>query len=88
MFFAWGGEPGQRFDYQFAEDEAFATIAAAGQVDAPELKLPRPAPGAYFLRIRAIDPDGFVGAYSASQQVIVPAELPPWLWAVPLLILL
>ena len=88
MFFAWGGEPGQRFDYQFAEDEAFATIAVAGQVDAPELKLPRPAPGAYFLRIRAIDPDGFVGAYSASQQVIVPAEPPPWLWAVPLLILL
>ena len=55
---------------------------------APELVLPKPGAGAYFLRIRAIDADGFVGGYSAGQQVIVPAELPVWMLLAPLLIFL
>ncbi|TVO68434.1 hypothetical protein FHP89_15470 [Denitromonas ohlonensis] len=88
MLFAWGGEPGQTFDYQFADDAEFTRLVASGNVTAPELVMPKPAAGAYFLRIRAIDPDGFVGGYSAPQQVIVPAELPAWMLFVPLLILL
>lgn len=88
MLFAWGGEPGQRFDYQLAGDARFEHIVASGTVDAPELVLPKPAAGAYFLRIRAIDPDGFVGGFSAPQQVIVPAQLPVWMLLAPLLILL
>jgi hypothetical protein len=88
MFLAWSGEPGQRFDYQLAEDEAFARIVASGSVDAPELRLARPSPGAYYLRVRAIDPDGFVGAYSASQQVVVPAQFPGWLLTIPALLIL
>ena len=55
---------------------------------APELVLPKPGAGAYFLRIRAIDADGFVGGYSAGQQVIVPADLPVWMLLAPLLIFL
>ena len=88
MLFAWGGEPGQRFDYEFADDEAFSRIVAKGTVDQPELVLPKPAAGAYYLRVRAIDPDGFVGGFSGAQQVIVPAEFPRWLLVAPLLILL
>ncbi|KAA3654864.1 MAG: hypothetical protein DWQ11_03090 [Proteobacteria bacterium] len=88
MLFAWGGEPGQRFDYQLADDARFDRVLASGTVEAPELVLPKPAAGAYFLRIRAIDPDGFVGGFSAPQQVIVPAELPVWMLFAPLLILL
>ena len=88
MLFAWGGEPGQKFDYQFADDAEFTRLVASGQVTAPELVLPKPGAGAYFLRIRAIDADGFVGGYSAGQQVIVPAELPVWMLLAPLLIFL
>ena len=87
MYFAWGGEPGQRFEYQFADDERFASIVASGTVDVPELRMDRPAPGAYFLRVRAIDADGFVGDYSSAQQVIVPADFPEWLFSVPLLMI-
>ena len=88
MFFAWGGEPGQRFDYQLANDVTFGSVVASGQVDAPEMTLPKPGAGAYYLRVRPIDPDGFVGNYSAPQQFVVPAQLPKWFWATPLLILL
>ncbi|MCZ4303917.1 FecR domain-containing protein [Zoogloeaceae bacterium G21618-S1] len=88
MLFAWGGEPGQKFDYEFADDAEFTHLVASGNVTVPELVLPKPAAGAYFMRIRAIDPDGFVGGYSAPQQVIVPAELPVWMLLAPLLILL
>lgn len=87
MFLAWSGEPGQRFEYQLADDAQFESLVASGSVDRPELRLDRPGPGAYFLRVRAIDPDGFVGAYSATQQVIVPATLPAWLLVIPALML-
>ncbi len=87
MYFAWGGEPGQRFEYQFADDDRFESIVATGTVDAPELRMDKPAPGAYFLRVRAIDPDGFVSKYSSAQQVIVPSEMPEWLIGIPLLMI-
>jgi len=87
MFLAWSGEPGQRFDYQLADDEKFTRLVASGTVDQPELRIERPAPGAYYLRVRAIDPDGFIGAYSATQQVVVPASVPAWLLVVPALLL-
>lgn len=87
MYFAWPGEPGQRFDYQLANDRNFDGLIAEGSVDSPEVKLDKPGPGAYYLRIRAIDPDGFVGAYSSAQKVVVPAELPSWLLGVPLLLI-
>ncbi|QID16417.1 hypothetical protein G3580_01505 [Nitrogeniibacter mangrovi] len=87
MFFAWGGEPGQRFEYQLADDTDFATVLASGTVAQPEVRMDKPAPGAYYLRIRAIDPDGFVSAYSAPQKVIVPASFPVWLIGVPLMMI-
>lgn len=88
MYFSWSGESGQRFDYELADDVEFNSVIASGQVEAPEMTLPVPGAGAYYLRVRAIDPDGFVGSYSAPQKVVVPAQLPKWFWATPLLILL
>jgi len=87
MFLAWSGEPGQRFEYQLAEDKAFDSVVASGAVETPELSITRPLPGAYYLRVRAIDPDGFVGAYSATQQVTVPANVPAWLLLIPAVLL-
>lgn len=88
MYFAWQGEPGQRFEYQLADDKTFASPIAEGAVDVPEVQLDKPGPGAYYLRLRAIDPDGFVGQYSSAQKVVVPAELPAWLISVPLILIL
>lgn len=75
MAFRWVGEAGQRFEYQFSDDERFARILKQGATEAPELVLPKPSVGTYYLRIRAIDPDGYVNAWSGVQRVELP---PPW----------
>jgi len=42
-------------------------------LDKPEIDVPRPQPGTYFMRYRATDPDGFVGPFSSAQRfTIVP----------------
>lgn len=85
--FRWSGEPGQRFDYQFASDEAFATVLADASVSEPHISLPVPDSGSYWMRVRAIDPDGFVSPWSPAQKVVIPAGFPWWMLLFPLLIL-
>ncbi|THF64714.1 hypothetical protein E6C76_11735 [Pseudothauera nasutitermitis] len=87
LTFRWAGEAGQRFDYEFSADEDFSTTRYAGQVDQPQVDLPRPPPDTYFMRVRAIEPDGYVGAWSGAQRVIVPANIPWWILLFPLLAL-
>lgn len=83
--FRWRGEAGQRFDYQFAADEGFADLRHSGTLDAPALTLARPDGGQYWLRVRAIDPDGFVSPWSGAQRIEVPRQF-PW-WIIPILTL-
>jgi hypothetical protein len=64
---AWGGEPGQRFDFQLARDAAFTQLVLERQVGEPAIEFARPAPGVYHLRYRAIDADGYVGPFIAPQ---------------------
>jgi len=66
---AWGGEPGQRFEFQLARDPAFSAIVLEQQLAEPAIAFPRPAPGVYHLRYRAIDADGYVGPYIAPQRL-------------------
>lgn len=80
--FSWSGEAGQTFDFELAEDDGFAQVRVARRLEQPSLTLEQPAPGTYFMRVRATDPDGFVGPFSATQRFEVPL---PW-W--PLLLLL
>jgi hypothetical protein len=84
--FRWSGEAGQRFDYQFASDEAFATLLAEASVTEPLISLPLPDSGSYWMRVRAIDPDGFVSPWSPAQKVVIPAGFPGWVLLFPLLI--
>ncbi len=74
----WSGEPGQRFDVLVARDAAFADLLVERRTDTPELRFARPFEGRYFIRLRARDPDGFVGPWSPTQTLDVPA--PPWRW--------
>lgn len=87
LLFRWAGEAGQQFDYQFAQDALFARLLAEGRLSEPELVLERPAPDTYFMRIRAIDADGYVSPWSGVQRVVVPSSRPWWMLLAPLLIL-
>ncbi|MDZ7858779.1 FecR domain-containing protein [Sphaerotilus sp.] len=69
---AWQGLPGQRFDIEFARDASFAALALARQTEAPVLEVAMPDTGRYYLRVRARDPDGFVGPYTAPQHFHLP----------------
>lgn len=85
--FKWSGDAGQRFDYEFARDAGFTDLLAQGRSEVPQLAVPAPAPDTYWLRVRAIDADGFVGPWSAAQKLVVPASLPWWMLLTPLLML-
>lgn len=86
--FRWRGEPEQRFEYQFAADESFAAPLHEGAVSEPHASLPRPGAGTYWIRVRAIDADGFVSPWTGAQKLVVPAQFPWWLLALPLLFVL
>jgi hypothetical protein len=81
---SWPSEPGQRFELEFARDAAFADVIETRQLNEPRTSIERPSAGVYFLRVRATDPDGFVGPYSATQRIDVAAR--PW-WLLLLLLL-
>ena len=67
--FSWGGEAGQKFEFQLARDAGFKEIVSEQKLDKPEIAIDKPAAsGTYFMRFRAIDPDGFVAPYSSPQS--------------------
>lgn len=87
MVFRWSAEPGQRFEIQLARDEAFTDLLFSESTSEPEVVLTKPGPDAYWVRVRAIDPDGFIGPWTSAQQIIVPASFPWWMLLIPLLAL-
>lgn len=70
--FAWQGLPGQRFDFQVARDEAFSSLVLERRMTETSIELPRPGSGRFWVRLRAIDPDGWVGPFGAPQYFDVP----------------
>lgn len=84
LAFDWGGEPGQRFQFQLAADAAFVRVMVDRLLEEPKVAFEEPRIGEYFFRVRAIDPDGFQGPFSAPQRLEVSPS--PWWLLVPLLI--
>jgi hypothetical protein len=70
--FAWAGLPGQRFEFQLARDEAFQDLVTRRLLDQPGVELPRPGFGRFYLRLRAIEADGFVGPWGETQFFDLP----------------
>ncbi|MQR02227.1 FecR domain-containing protein [Glaciimonas soli] len=66
---SWPSEPGQKFVLDIARDAAFSTLYLTQELDTPEITVPRPPNGTYFIRIKAIDPDGYVSPYSTTQKI-------------------
>ncbi|MFZ4527842.1 MAG: FecR domain-containing protein [Undibacterium curvum] len=71
---SWPAEPGQTFLVQLAADKEFTRLLLSKELTQAELKLPRPAPGDYFIRVKATDPDGFVGNFSGTQKINISAR--------------
>ncbi|MDD5329419.1 MAG: FecR domain-containing protein [Sulfuricella sp.] len=84
LTFRWkAGEAGQKFHIQLARDKAFGQMVSDAEIGEPQFSLARPESGIYFMRIKAIDSDGFAGPFGPAQQIKVPTLFPAWL---PLLI--
>lgn len=81
------GEPGETSEFQLAADGGFARVLVSRTLAESEVTVPRPEPGVYFLRVRALDADGVAGPYGPVQQIEVPRLPAPrrhwWWWIVP-----
>lgn len=79
MTFAWGAPAeGQRFHFQFASDKAFGDIIHDELTTASRVVIAKPDAGAYYLRTRTIEADGFEGPWGSPQMIDVPRRLPYW----------
>jgi hypothetical protein len=70
--FAWEAAPGQTFEFQLARDPAFADRLLEKTLDRPGVELPLPGSGRFWVRLRARDPDGFLGPYTTPQYFDLP----------------
>lgn len=70
--FAWEGAPGQTFEFQVARDAAFTQLVLERQLSQPGIELALPGSGRFYVRLRARDPDGFIGPYTTAQYFDVP----------------
>lgn len=70
--FEWPGEPGQRYQFQLAGDAEFSNVTIDRTLEEPGIRLADIGAGTHYFRMRAIDPDGFRGPYSAAQRIDVP----------------
>ena len=85
--FSWPALPGQTFLFHLSRDPQFARIEVERTLAEPGITLERPPAGTYYMRVRATDPDGYVGPFTTAQRIDVP-EVParPW-WLLFLLLL-
>lgn len=79
---AWSARgDGERYDVQVARDAGFAEPVLERRLERPELVLDGLAAGSWYLRVRTLEPDGFVGPWGTSQQFELPRSA--WWWLLP-----
>jgi hypothetical protein len=81
----WRVDPGVvRYELEWARTEAFDGLDLQRIAsDKPEVTLPKPSAGKYFLRARAFNAAGAPSPWGQTQMIEVP--YPRWLWLLPLL---
>ena len=80
--FGWQARSaGEAYDVQLARAADFATPSMERHLDSPELALDGLESGTWFLRLRTIEADGYVGPWGTSQQFEVPHSR--WWWLLP-----
>jgi len=69
---------GIHYEFQMAKDGDFQQILHEQKVEKPEITLPKPKEiGTYYVRTKAIDPDGYAGDFSAPQSFEIKPPPPP-----------
>lgn len=71
LSFRWSAEPGQTFLAEIGRDVGFSALLLTQTTTTPEINVPRPASGTYFIRVKATDSDGYIGPFSPSQKVYI-----------------
>ncbi len=72
------GTPEQRFRVQLARTPDFADPAVDEALDRPELSLKKLSSGTWYVRVQAIDTDGYAGPWGAVQRMRVPCTACRW----------
>ncbi|OYW24405.1 MAG: hypothetical protein B7Z49_03005, partial [Hydrogenophilales bacterium 12-63-5] len=62
------------YQLQIARDPEFSQPILDKVIDTEQIQIDRPEPGAYYLRIKTIDADGFAGPFGAPQKLDIPAS--------------
>jgi hypothetical protein len=71
---SWSGDSNdRRYRVQLASDSEFTRVVVDTHADQSAAVVPRPSPGSYFLRIRAVEPDGYEGPFEPP----MPLEVQP-----------
>lgn len=66
------GTPGQHYRIQMAHDAGFTHPAVDQTVDRPSLQIHKPGSGTWYVRVRTIDTDGYVGDWGPVQKIKLP----------------
>jgi hypothetical protein len=66
--FAWDGEDGQKYLLQISHDQDFKEVTRAVETDQRQMAISGLEAGAYYLRVQATDPDGFVRDFTKPQK--------------------
>ena len=76
------GPPGQKYQFQMADEDSFSKPMIDIKTANAKLSFPTPDGGTYYVRIRTIDPDGFIGPFGTPQSIDVPHS--PYWWLLSL----
>jgi len=72
MVASWEAQPAQQFEFQMASSKDFSDIKLNLPLKEPKIDMEMPAAGKYFVRIRTIEADGYVGPWTPAQSFTVP----------------
>lgn len=70
------GPPGQTYQLQLARNQEFSPLLKEEIAAEPRVEFQRPAGGSIYMRVKAIDSDGFEGPYGAPQEIEVAPNYP------------
>ena len=78
----WEGEPAShRYDVEVSRDEGFLDVLAKASVaEEARWRIPRPAGGRYYARVRAVDAEGFASPYTPCSRSMSAAGRPLRVW--------
>ncbi len=81
---SWGkSEPGQRYQVQLAYDPGFSDIEIDRTSENTSLEFAQLSGQVRYLRVRIIEPDGYLGPWGTVQRIDPPEDASAWI--VPLL---